>query len=42
MSSLFPTETNLEKPILVARAQSSTTEQMAPDCEVMATDPSFG
>ncbi len=38
MSSLFPTLTNLENPTLVRRAQSSMTEQMAPDWEVMAID----
>ena len=42
MSSLLPTLTNLEKPMLGRRAQSSTTEQIAPDWEVMAIEPVRG
>ena len=42
MSSLFPTETNWEKPILVPLAQSSRIVPIAPDCDVTATWPGIG
>ena len=42
MSTLLPTEMNLENPMRVALAQSSTTEQIAPDWELMAMGPSRG
>jgi len=42
MSSLLPTEMNLEKPTRFCSAQSSTVTHTAPDWEIMARPPSRG